>query len=115
MKERNLPYLIGAGLLVSGSLIAGLASADMKPNKKHGPYISAKRLDVNKDGMISLEELSVRQDRRFSKLDRNGDGSINKAEFNARLEAMFKRMDVNNDGVLSDAEMPKQRHKRDTS
>jgi hypothetical protein len=51
MPTKNIPVLIGASLLVSGTLIAGLASADMDrgDNKDghRGQKISAKKLDVN--------------------------------------------------------------------
>ena len=67
----------------------------------------AKKLDINNDGLISLEELTSRQDKRFQKLDRNGDGMIDKTEFNGRIVAMFERMDSNGDGSLDDDEISK--------
>ena len=101
------PILIGAGLLVSGGLIAGLANADMYPKTQKRAVIKAKKLDVNNDGLISLDELTNRQNRRFQKLDHNDDGQIDEAEFNARLVAMFNRMDSNSDGMLDDVEISK--------
>ena len=108
------PILIGTGLLVSGALIAGLAYADMFPKTHKRAVIKAKKLDVNNDGFISLEELTNRQNRRFQKLDRNDDDQIDEAEFNARLAAMFNRVDSNNDGMLDDIEISKLSHRRNS-
>ena len=114
MKKTHFPVIIGSGLLSAASLIAGLASADIDSNKHGaGKYssdhnagrVAAKRLDINNDGKISLNELTARQTRRFAKLDTDGDGSINMGEFNARLIAMFNRMDANADGFLDEDEV----------
>ena len=101
------PILIGASLLISGGLIAGLANADMYPKTHERFLIKAKKLDLNNDGLISLNELTNRHNRRFQKLDRNADGQIDEDEFNARLVAMFNRMDSNGDSMLDDVEISK--------
>ena len=106
------PILIGTGLLVSGALIAGLTYADMVPETHKRAVIKAKKLDVNNDGFISLDELTNCQNRHFQKLDRNDDGQIDEAEFNARLVAMFNRVDSNSDGMLDDVEISKLSHRR---
>jgi Ca2+-binding EF-hand superfamily protein len=59
--------------------------------------------------MISLEELTSRQDKRFQMLDLNADGMIDKTEFNGRIVAMFEKMDSNGDGSLDDKEIRKMR------
>jgi Ca2+-binding EF-hand superfamily protein len=107
MKQRYFPFLIGAGLLVSGSIITGLANANMgDASHKRGKFI-AKKLDINNDGMISLEELTNRQDKHFQMLDLNANGMIDKTEFNGRMVAMFEKMDRNGDGSLDDKEIRK--------
>ncbi len=93
MKQRYFPVLIGAGLLVSGSIITGLANADMGDASHKRAKFMAKKLDINNDGMISLEELTSRL---------ISDGMIDKTEFNGRIVAMFERMDSNGDGSLDD-------------
>ena len=98
------PILIGTGLLISGGLIVGLASADIYPKTQKRAVVQAKQLDVNNDGFISLDELTSHRNQRFQKLDRNDDGRIEEAEFNARLVAMFNRMDSNGDGMLDAGE-----------
>jgi Ca2+-binding EF-hand superfamily protein len=57
--------------------------------------------------MISLEELTSRQDKRFQMLDLNADGMIDKTEFNGRIVAMFEKMDSNGDGNLDEKEIRK--------
>ena len=105
MKQRYFPILIGAGLLVSASIITGLANAEMDDvSHKRGKFM-AKKLDINNDGTINLEELTSRQDERFQMLDLNGDGMLDKTEFNGRIVAMFKRMDSNGDGRLDNKEI----------
>jgi hypothetical protein len=106
MKRNYAVPVIASVLLVSGGLIAGLASADMASDHKSRSIMHAKKLDTNEDGVISLDELTARQDKRFAKLDSNGNGTIDKIEYNARLIAMFNRMDQNGDGMLSEDEMP---------
>jgi len=98
------PIMIGAGLLLSVGLIAGLANTDMDPSTGKRDVVTAKKLDIDNDGLISLEELTSRQNRRFQKLDSNDDGQIDETEFNARLVTMFKNMDINSDGMLDDDE-----------
>ena len=89
----------GAGLLVLGSIINGLANADIdNQSHKRGKFI-AKKLDINNDGIISLEELTSRQDKRYQMADLSGDGMIQKTEFNARIVAMLEKMDSN--GVMA--------------
>src|SRR5690349_14763292 len=42
-----------------------------------------KEMDVNKDGVITLEEFLSRRDPTFVRLDKNKDGAIDRAEFEA--------------------------------
>ena len=65
----------------------------------------AKKLNINNDDMISLEELNSRQDKRFQMLNLNADGMIDRTEFNSHIVAMFEKMDSNGDGSLDDNEI----------
>ena len=107
MKQRYFPVLIGASLLVSGSIITGLANANMGDASHKREKFMAKNLDINNDDMISLEELTNRQDKRFQMLDLNADGMIERTEFNGHIVAMFEKMDSNGDGSLDDKEIRK--------
>ena len=98
MKQRYFPVLICAHLLVSGSIITRLANADMDDASQKRGKLMAKKLDINNDGIISLEELTSRL---------NSDGMIDKTKFNGRIVAMFEKMDSNGDGSLDDKETNK--------
>ena len=113
MKKISKTTIIASALVVSGGLIAGLATAASFTGHKgfsHHGKINALKLDSNKDGALSREELLSHNAKRFIRLDSNEDGSISKDEFNAHLIAMFKAMDSNRDGMLKGDEMPKRHH-----
>jgi hypothetical protein len=61
MKQRYFSVLIGAGLLVSGSIISGLANANMDDTLQMRGKFMAKKLAINNYGRISLQELTNRQ------------------------------------------------------
>ena len=105
------PILIGTGLLISGGLIVGLASANIYPTTQKRAVVQAKHLDVNNDGLISLDELTSRRHQHFQNLDRNDDSQVEEAGFNARLVAMFNRIDCNGDGMLDDVEISKLKYR----
>ena len=104
------PIMIGAGLVASSDLIAGLADADMYPNNYNRALVKAKKLDANNDGLISLDELTRRQNELYQKLDQKADGKFGEAEFNVRLVVMFNRIDSNSDGMLDDVEISRLKH-----
>lgn len=84
-----------------------------------------KRLDKNKDGYLTKDELPPRLAERFAELDRNGDGKLDKKEVEAmfqvlrkmagdapskgperpeverRVNEMLERLDTNKDGKIS--------------
>jgi hypothetical protein len=70
------------------------------------------RLDANKDGVLSREELGqavqqrIRQraDDRWKRLDKDGNGSISREEWPRNPEA-FDRLDTNKDGLLTREEL----------
>ena len=102
--------MIGATLLVSGNLIAKLANTNVDENIHKQALVKAKKLDVNNDGLISLDELTSRPNRRFQNQSREKGSQIDEAKFNARLVVMFNRMDSNSDGMLDDVEISKPKH-----
>jgi Ca2+-binding EF-hand superfamily protein len=78
------------------------------------------RLDTNKDGSLTPDELAKRGERfaqfaqrHFQHADTNGDGAISKDEVLAETDKRFARMDKNGDGVLTQDELKGQhRHGR---
>ena len=86
IKQRYFPVLIGAGLLVSGNIITGLANAGMDDaSHKRGKFMA-------------------------NKLDVNNDGTIDKTEFDSRIVTMFEKMDSNGEGSLDDKKINKMKH-----
>ena len=113
MKKISETAIIAGALVVSGGLIAGLATAGSYPSHKgfgHHGKINALKLDANKDGVLSQEEMLRHNSKRFMLLDSDENGNISKDEFNARLIAMFEKMDSDGDGLLNADEMPKRHH-----
>ena len=62
------PLMITAGFVVSGSIIVGLANADITPIASERSIVTAKKLDTNDDGFISLDELTNRKKKALSKI-----------------------------------------------
>lgn len=107
-------------LVITGSLaillavIAGVAVAKHHGryhHKMHGFHM-LKKADVNKDGIITKEELQQTQLKRFKKLDSNGDGEVTVDEvqkrwlsrIEKRAKRMTRRFDANRDGKVTQDE-----------
>ena len=107
MKRQILMAALLSGLVVA----AGAASAD----GHRGERPDFATLDLNGDGMLSLEELQNQGEARFAAADTNGDGGLSAEELIAaagaraaeRAEQMIERHDENGDGVLQIDEMPR--------
>ncbi|HET9959425.1 MAG TPA: hypothetical protein VFQ61_33270 [Polyangiaceae bacterium] len=65
------------------------------------------RIDADKNGVLSKEELQKRGRARMmlERADTNGDGQITTAELEAHTATKFKEMDTNKDGALSHEEL----------
>ena len=106
IKQKHTLSTLTGFLVVLAALIAGLASANMTTGHKNRFMMHAQKLDTSDDGSISLDELAMCQDRRFTKLDHDENRMIEKHEFNAHLITMFDRMDCDGNGVLQGDELP---------
>lgn len=76
------------------------------------------RVDANKDGTVTQQEMETFHKERFSSADANGDGKLSKEEFvtaesrdevrqqmrQSRMADMFASFDKDNDGTLTQAE-----------
>lgn len=51
------------------------------------------RLDANKDGRLTVDEMTARGQRRFQRLDANKDGVVTRAEIRAAADARRQRME----------------------
>jgi EF hand len=63
------------------------------------------KFDTNGDGKITLAESQAGAKTRFDKLDKNKNGAITKDEVNGRGERLFERADANKDGKVTLVEM----------
>lgn len=67
------------------------------------------RIDANKDGFLTPDELALAHQghghKGFGHADTNGDGMISRDEALARSDKRFARLDTNGDGVITQEEM----------
>lgn len=76
------------------------------------------RVDLDRDGRVSLDEFQQRMGYAFGRMDANGDDvlepqeqlvpgapRLTRAEHKARIAAQFARQDADRDGFLSRAEL----------
>lgn len=89
-------------------------------DKRHGHHRTGmlaklKKLDVDNDGSVTLEEFLKPKEDRFAELDREGKGSLSpealvtreRAELDYRIKRLLKRYDANNDGRITREEFEK--------
>jgi Ca2+-binding EF-hand superfamily protein len=107
MNKLSLTALIlGSGLALAGSVLAGTGGADCHGGKG---IDRMGQLDTNKDGKVSLAELVASKQSWLSKLDSNKDGVATQAELDAGMQArrtehineLFAEQDTNKDGRIS--------------
>lgn len=119
MKQyRYAALIVGAGLAMAGGAFAGTALAggaggcDGKAQGPHGPTQRFAELDTNKDGKVTLAELTASRESWLGRIDSNKDGVASAEELKAgfeahrkeRLEKMFTAQDQNKDGRLARTE-----------
>lgn len=71
------------------------------------------RLDTDKDGKISVQEILPKTEQRFLKIDANGDGTVSSAEIDQwlnqgiqrRKAKIMARMDADRNGDISKTEL----------
>jgi DNA-binding transcriptional MerR regulator len=91
-------------------VVAGLALAN-EPYLPRGER-ALQRLDTNKDGRLSLEEIKPRLEQRFALSDANGDKMITAAEIDVMLQKRLEQrrsrimqlLDRDRDGTITQAE-----------
>ncbi|HTV22654.1 MAG TPA: hypothetical protein VMG12_28390 [Polyangiaceae bacterium] len=114
-KYRYSALILGSSLAIAASAFAGVAFAggggDCDKAGGHAGRGAARfeQIDTNKDGKISLAELTASRETWLTKVDTNKDGVATPAEIEAsmsarhqeRLQKMFERDDANKDGRLT--------------
>ncbi|HTM56745.1 MAG TPA: hypothetical protein VL175_22120 [Pirellulales bacterium] len=130
-------------LLSTAIMILSLAgyAVSAEPAEEANPTELFARLDANKDGQLSADELPAERKRLFERLlrtsDKNSDGKLSAEEFSAGLkrvgdspaaseepsrprrpeggpppERLFRRLDANRDGKITPDEIPEPRRER---
>lgn len=86
-------------------------------SKKHKKHKHARKqrkrqhLDLDRDGLLSKEEITIGLKKRFVLLDVNKDGKLTFEEFSAKSRKHFDYLDKNKNGKLDRDERPKRRIK----
>jgi Ca2+-binding EF-hand superfamily protein len=96
MIARKLVLASLGAALIAGAAIPALAAPRHDGPPPHGPGMMGHRPDMMKDGIFI---------RLLKTADTNKDGKISKDEFTAREEALFAEIDSNKDGMLSRGEL----------
>ena len=108
MRSFKIELLAGIAAIAIGAALPLVAHA--AGNQKPGGMFE--KIDTDKDGKISPQEMKASSDARFTAHDTNGDGYISRDEMIAahqkrvedRVDAAIKRMDKDGDGKISKAE-----------
>ncbi len=93
--------------IIIGSMIAALAIPALAMAATDGPHKGPhkggifERLDTNKDGEITFEEMTAKSTERFSKLDKDGNGTISIEEMTVRKQEFFDKIDKDGNGSIS--------------
>ena len=62
------------------------------------------KMDTNKDGFVSSDEMQAYQAKRFQELDKDNSGAIDQAELAADTTKMFKAADADKDSRITKSE-----------
>jgi hypothetical protein len=114
MNKYIFPAFIVSSLAIAGSALAGAGAdgcekAEGKAGHGHGRGERFSQVDTNKDGKVSLAELTASRETWLTRVDANKDGVATRAEIDATFQAgrkehlqkMFARDDANKDGRIS--------------
>jgi Ca2+-binding EF-hand superfamily protein len=107
------PISVGMAAVAGVILLAGTAAA-IEPWIPRNGKIFAK-LDADRSGKVTLDEIKPRAEQRFAGYDTDGDGAVSTAEIDARLKQALERrrnrilagLDEDKNGSISKAELDK--------
>ena len=103
----RLIITVAAASLVLATTVLHAAEPSLPTGEKS--FLAA---DKDKDGKLTLAELTPPAERRFLKMDTNGDNAVSRMEIETRLRAamerqlerMLTRMDADKDGTITQGE-----------
>jgi Ca2+-binding EF-hand superfamily protein len=112
-KYHYTALILGSSLAIAGSAFAGAGGCDTGGDEaghgKRGRGARFAEVDTNKDGKVSLAELTASRESWLTQVDTNKDGVATQAEIEASFAARrqehaqktFSREDANKDGRLT--------------
>jgi len=95
--------IIGALLTVLAVPVIAFANTDGSDKGMHKGGMF-ERMDANKDGQVTFEEMTERSGDWFKKLDKDGDGAVTMEEITIRKKTFFDKMDTDKNGSISKEE-----------
>jgi hypothetical protein len=98
---RKIPLLLTGPVALGLALGFTLTAAAAAQQQHAGAGRFFDKLDGNKDGVITREEVRAARTRRFDNLDKNQDGNISLEEFQSNSDRHFARFDLDGDGKVT--------------
>jgi Ca2+-binding EF-hand superfamily protein len=99
--KRNL--IIGSMIVAIALPTAVLAAKDGSKGH-HSSKNMFEQLDANKDGEVSLEEMTLKTTEKFQKLDKDRNGTVSIEEMSVRQKEFFTKLDTDGSGTISQDE-----------
>ncbi|MDD4954935.1 MAG: hypothetical protein PHP17_02720 [Candidatus Omnitrophica bacterium] len=85
-------------------VLFGFSNASAQQIPPMPTKVEFQKIDTNKDGFVSSEELQAYQAKAFENLDKNKNGIVDKSELNEDKPKLFANADKNNDAQISQKE-----------
>ncbi len=96
--------LTKTGIIIFCVVFCGGINVFAQPADMQAIRPEFQKMDINKDGFVTSEEMQAYQAKRFNELDKNKDGKITPEESSSQFKEYFRQMDKNKDGKISEAE-----------
>ncbi len=109
MKKNLLTMLTLAALVTLGSTAVEAGCRDSATNKSGRTIALFNKMDLDGNGVVTLDEAKSQREARFKEADTDGDGTLSLPEFKvmkekkreAKMQKKLLKMDKNSDGKVS--------------